>query len=156
MLRDQGVPRGDPVGGGRHIRGVLEREIAGDKLHELVVAAMAVEDEDAFEPGGDQGFTEIAHQAVIGFGADRHRAAEGEVMARRAERQGRRDDNRDAGSYSRCRSASDVLDRESVGAGGHVWAVLLGCPGWQQGDRMRGDLVRLGAGHFVQEFGYAH
>jgi len=78
------------------------------------------------EPIANQRDHQIAHDRVIGLRFDRKRGTEGKMMRRRTERQSGGDDDRTGVTRPNCRRATDMFDREGVGAGSQMWSVLLG------------------------------
>lgn len=59
-----------------------QRQIACDQLHQLMIPAMPIDEENATEPAVNQRLCQVANDAVVGLGSQLHRAAKRHMMVR--------------------------------------------------------------------------
>ena len=125
-LRSVGGDRSQrPVGACRHRQGQVEHDIVRDEAHRLVVSAVPVDEQDAFEARPAEGRADIAQDPDIGVGAERDGAGE-QVMVGIAEGHERRQHDRAGSIDDRKRPPADGVRDQGVGQQGEMFAMLLG------------------------------
>ena len=69
-LCHQGIPGHGPIRHGGKLDLVLDGQIAGDELDQLVVAPMSVDQYQAPKPRDNHGFPQVGQDSVVGFGGE--------------------------------------------------------------------------------------
>lgn len=149
---DERVPGDVPVRAGGGADGVFEDDVADGELHELGVAAVAVQQEDALEAVADEGFDEFVENEVVGLGGERERAAEDEVVVGGAEGERGGDDDGDVGPGQFGGATGDPFDGDEVHAGGQMGTVLFSGSDGEDDEGVRGEGADLFAVQFGEEF----
>ena len=149
---DEGVPGDVPVRAGGGADGVFEDDVADGELHQLCVAAVAVQQEDALEAIADEGFDEFVEDEVVSLRGEGERAAEDEVVVGGAEGESGGDNDGDVGPGDFGGAAGDPFDGEEVHAGGQMGAVLFGGADGEDDEGVRGEGADLFAVQFGEEF----
>ena len=146
----QRIPRHRPVRGGSHADGMLECQIPRHQLQDFIVSTVTIHDEDLAVAAGDQRFAQFVGHAVVGFGTERHGAAEGEMMLRGTERQGGRHHHRDAVRSLLGRTPTECFDRQVIRPDRQVRPVLFQRTNRPDDQSFRRNLTGLGTGEFLQ------
>ena len=123
---NQRVPGDGPIGRGGDAGGKFQRDIARRQFRQLMVAAVAVQQEDPAKAIRHQRTQKIGKDTVVGLGVQRQSGAEDQVVIRGAEGERRRHDD---GNFRRGplrRGTRQMFDGEEIGSRRQVRAVLFG------------------------------